>query len=107
MHCFFFKFLVLASDSSGSVVVTKSHTITIDRPSQPLQVSCPIVAEPNIPYKCGFANMPGSGDGAKQGHVIVRRVAKKVRPGRAFREPALLRFVRKFQIEIIRAIRVC
>ena len=59
---FYGFFSVTATDPSGSVMVTKSDTINITQPSVPLQVSCPTVAEPNIPYKCGFASIPGTGN---------------------------------------------
>ena len=51
-----------ASDTTGTVVTSSAQTITIDHPAEPLKVSCPTVAAPNVPYSCGFANIPGSGN---------------------------------------------
>lgn len=57
-----FTVSVYASSPDGSVVVSSTEMIDIERPSQPLKASCPPVAEPNIPYRCGFASIPGSGN---------------------------------------------
>jgi hypothetical protein len=52
---------VIATNLDGSIVVSNTQAVDIQRDPLPLMVSCPIVAEPNIPYKCGFASIPGSG----------------------------------------------
>ena len=54
-------FTVYATDVAQTTTVSSSEIITIENPALPLKVSCPIVAEPNIPYSCGFASTPGSG----------------------------------------------
>ena len=51
-----------ASDTTGTVIASSTQTITIDHPAEPLKVSCPTVAAPNVPYSCVFANIPGSGN---------------------------------------------
>ena len=53
-------FTVYATDVAQTTTVSSSEIITIENPALPLKVSCPIVAEPNIPYSCGFASTPGS-----------------------------------------------
>ena len=54
-------FSVYASDTAGTTYVSSSDIITIQKPAVPLKVSCPFVAEPAIPYRCGFATIPGTG----------------------------------------------
>lgn len=57
----FFPILVFATDETKEFVVSSSRSISVSRPAMPLKVSCPIVAEPNVEYKCGFSSIPGSG----------------------------------------------
>ena len=42
------------------MIVSSTKTTTIIRGSKALKVSCPIVAEPGVDYKCGFAALAGS-----------------------------------------------
>ena len=50
-----------ATDEEKTTTVSHSENILINKPTIPLKVSCPIVAEPQVPYKCGFSSVPGSG----------------------------------------------
>ena len=54
-------FSVYATDEEKTTIVSHSENILINKPTIPLKVSCPIVAEPQVPYKCGFSSVPGSG----------------------------------------------
>lgn len=61
---------------TGTTVVSSSQVITVSRDSVPLLVSCPPVAATNVPYSCGFASIPGSGnldiefDGGGQSYTL-------------------------------------
>ena len=66
-----------ATDVEGSTVVSSAEIYTNDRPAIPLQISCPTVAAPNIPYSCAFASIPGTGDlSIKYGGVFVNNLQK-------------------------------
>ena len=60
--------LVYAIDADNTVTVSSSKTINVAKPSRPLKVSCPIVAEPNVPYQCGFAALAGNSDLSAEFH---------------------------------------
>ena len=54
--------LVYAMDADKTVTVSSSKTIDVAKPSRPLKVSCPIVAEPSVDYQCGFAALAGNSE---------------------------------------------
>ena len=51
-----------AMDADKTVTVSSSKTINVAKPSRPLKVSCPIVAEPSVDYQCGFAALAGNSE---------------------------------------------